>query len=84
MADKSKFWYLKNSNLLQGMSEDQMAHMEKMTSMSEVKKRKPIYFPEEPSTNIYFLKEGHVKLYRLHEDGREVILDILGPGETFG
>ena len=25
-----------------------------------------------------------MKLYRLHEDGREVILDLLGPGEVFG
>jgi len=84
MADKSKIWFLKNFNIFEGMSEAQMKRVESMTSMSKVDKNRPIYFPEQASTNIYFLKEGHVKLYRLHEDGREVILDVLGPGEIFG
>jgi CRP-like cAMP-binding protein len=84
MADKSKFWYLKNINIFDGMDDSQMKMVEKMTTMSKMGKHNPIYFPEQPSNNIFFLKEGHVKLYRLHEDGREVILDILGPGEIFG
>ncbi|MBI1807954.1 MAG: Crp/Fnr family transcriptional regulator [Ignavibacteria bacterium] len=84
MADKSKFWYLKNINIFDGMDDNQMKMVEKMTTMSKMGKHHPIYFSEQPSNNIFFLKEGHVKLYRLHEDGREVILDILGPGEIFG
>lgn len=66
------------------MDDSQMKIVEKMTTMSKMGKNHPIYFHEEPSTILFFLKEGHVKLYRLHEDGREVILDILGPGEIFG
>ncbi|MBI3193593.1 MAG: Crp/Fnr family transcriptional regulator [Ignavibacteriae bacterium] len=84
MAEKSKFWYLKGFNIFEGMEESQMKKVEKMTAMSQINKHRPIYFPEQPSTTIYFLKEGHVKLSRLHEDGREVILDVLGPGELFG
>lgn len=84
MADKSKFWYLKNINIFDGIDDTQMKMIEKMTTMSRLGKRHPIYFPEQPSNSIFFLKEGHVKLFRLHEDGREVILDILGPGEIFG
>lgn len=84
MSEKSKFWYLKNINIFDGMDDSQMKMVEKMTTMSKLGKHHPIYFPEQPSNNIFFLKEGHVKLYRLHEDGREVILDILGPGEIFG
>ncbi|MBX2991821.1 MAG: Crp/Fnr family transcriptional regulator [Bacteroidetes bacterium] len=84
MPDKSKLWYLKNINVLDGMSDAQMQMVEKLTSMAHLAKHHPIYFPEQPSNNVFFLKEGHVKLYRLHEDGREVILDVLGPGEIFG
>src|SRR6516162_580913 len=84
MSEKSKFWYLKNINIFDGMDDSQMKMVEKLTTMNKLGKHHPIYFPEEPSKNIFFLKEGHVKLYRLHEDGREVILDILGPGEIFG
>jgi CRP-like cAMP-binding protein len=84
MAEKSKFWYLKNFNIFEGMSESQMTQVERAATMSQVKKHRPIYFPAQPSSNIFFLKEGHVKLSHLHEDGREVILDVLGPGEIFG
>ncbi|MBI1804869.1 MAG: Crp/Fnr family transcriptional regulator [Ignavibacteriae bacterium] len=84
MSEKSKFWYLKNINIFDGMDDSQMKMVEKMTTMSQMGKHHPIYFPEQSSNNIYFLKEGHVKLSRLHEDGREMILDILGPGELFG
>lgn len=84
MPEKSKFWYLKNINILDGMDNAQMKVVEKITTMSRLGKHHIIYFPDQPSNNIFFLKEGHVKLYRLHEDGREIILDVLGPGEIFG
>jgi CRP-like cAMP-binding protein len=84
MSDKSKFWYLKNINIFDGMDDAQMKIVEKMTTMSQVAKHRPIYFPEQQSNVIFFLKDGHVKLSRLHEDGREIILDVLGPGEIFG
>jgi CRP/FNR family cyclic AMP-dependent transcriptional regulator len=61
-----------------------MKKVENMSSMSQIKKRQPIYFPDEPSRWIFFLKEGHVKISRLSEDGKELILDIVGPGEIFG
>jgi len=53
-------------------------------SMNRVEKNGVIYFPEVQSKNIYFLKTGHVKIARLSPDGREAILDIVGPGEIFG
>ena len=84
MPDRSKFWYLKNINIFDGMDDSQMRMVDKMTTMSTLGKHHPVYFPERGSSSIFFLKEGHVKLFRLHEDGREVILDVLGPGEIFG
>ena len=84
MAEKTKLWYLKDFNLFESMSDAQMQHVAKITSMAQLQKNQPIYFPSQPSTNIYFLKEGHVKLFQLSEDGREFIFDILGPGEIFG
>ena len=84
MAEKTKFWYLKNFNILDGVPEEQIKQLEKMASMSQAKKHFPIYFPEQPSMNIFFLKEGHIKLSLLNEDGKEIIIDILGPGEMFG
>ena len=47
-------------------------------------KKEIIYFPEESSNTIYFLKEGKIKIYRLSEDGKTTTLQLLGPGEIFG
>lgn len=34
--------------------------------------------------NLYFIKEGFVKLYRLSDEGREAIIYLYGPGQILG
>jgi CRP/FNR family transcriptional regulator len=41
----------------------------------------PVFALGEPSREFVFLVRGHVKLVRARGDGREVILDIRGPGD---
>lgn len=84
MLAKSKLWYLKSINVLEGVSEHQLAALAARTSMRQLRKSGVIYFPEAQSQNLYFLKSGHVKIARLSPDGREAILDVVGPGEIFG
>jgi CRP/FNR family transcriptional regulator, cyclic AMP receptor protein len=84
MAEETKFWYLNHFNLFDGMDESAMKELNRMSSMSDVKQNQPIYFPDEPSHTIFLLKKGHVKISRLNPDGKEVILEIIGPGEIFG
>lgn len=84
MADKSKIWYLENFNLFSSFSMKEMEEMSRMTAMRSCQKNQVIFFEDDPSDKIYFLKEGKVKLSRFAEDGREIIVAILGPGELFG
>jgi CRP/FNR family cyclic AMP-dependent transcriptional regulator len=84
MADRSKLWYLENFNLLEGLSKEEMMHIDSTTVMMNAKKGQYIYFPEDPSRSIFFLKEGRIKIGNTSEDGRENILTILQPGEIFG
>lgn len=84
MAEKTKFWYLKQFNYFETMSDDEMKNVERASSMQSIKPHQPIYFPDTPSDAIYFLKEGHVKISRINADGKEIIIDIIGPGEVFG
>jgi CRP/FNR family cyclic AMP-dependent transcriptional regulator len=84
MAEKTKFWYLKNFNIFDGMDNSSMTRVDRMSSMQTLNPHDPIYFPDEPSRAIFFLKEGHVKISRLTSDGKELILDVIGPGELFG
>ncbi len=61
-----------------------MKTLEEITSMREITKSDPIYFAQEPSTSIFFLKTGRVKLTRTSPDGKEMIIALVNPGEVFG
>jgi len=84
MAEKSKLWYLENFNLFNSLNNDSMMELGKISSMREIKKEEPIYFANEPSNSIYFLKTGRVKIAKYFSDGSEKILTIINPGEIFG
>lgn len=84
MADRTKLWHLENFNLLEGLSADEMKQFAEKTVMTVSKKGQFIYFPEDPSKSLFFLKEGRVKIGNISDDGRETIKAILQPGEVFG
>jgi len=83
-ATPNKLWYLKHIRLFDGISPSAMQEMEKITRMEEVKKRQPLYLPGDPSTSIYLLKQGRVKIANTAPSGKEVTFEILEPGEIFG
>ena len=84
MATQTKLWYLENFNLFKTMSMNEMKELVKKTKMKTAEKDQYIYFPDDPSKTIYFLKEGNIKIGSYSESGRENIKAILNPGEVFG
>jgi CRP/FNR family transcriptional regulator len=54
------------------------------SSIAEFKKGQLIYKQDQPSTNIYLVIEGKVKVSRMGDDGRQVVVDIYQPDEFFG
>jgi len=84
MADKSKLWYLENFNLFSSLKQESMMELNKISSEKEIGKNQPIYFPNEPSTSIFFLKMGRVKISRYSSDGKEMIMAFINAGEVFG
>ena len=55
-----------------------------MISDRNIEGEQPIYFANEPSRTIYFLKTGRVKITKYLADGSEKIIAIINPGEIFG
>ena len=84
MADKSKLWYLENFNIFEGLDMDSMETLKKITTMQDIPKSQPIYFAHDPSNSIFFLKKGRVKLTRTSQEGKEMIIALINPGEVFG
>ncbi|HXM41866.1 MAG TPA: Crp/Fnr family transcriptional regulator [Bryobacteraceae bacterium] len=60
-----------------------MAHLP-CSSILEYKKGQSIYSQDQPSTSIYLVIEGKVKVSRMADDGHQVILDIYQTDEFFG
>ena len=81
---KSKLWYLKQVKLFSDLSDVAMDEMNKMTRMEAFKKKQPIYLPGDPGDFVYLLKSGRVKISKIGDDGKELTLAILEPGEIFG
>lgn len=46
-------------------------------------KNKIIFLEGDPAEAFYFIKSGQVKISKLSEAGREIIVHILGPGDYF-
>jgi CRP/FNR family cyclic AMP-dependent transcriptional regulator len=84
LGTQNKLWYLKHIRLFDGLSQTEMQEMERITRMQAVKKRQPLYLPGDPSSNVYLLKQGRVKLASTAVSGKEVTFEILEPGEIFG
>lgn len=63
--------------------EDPLAHLPCSTIL-EYKKGQVIYNQDQPSTSIHLVIDGKVKVCRLADDGRQVVVDIYQPDEFFG
>lgn len=83
-ATESKLWYLEKINLFKNLSPEEMSEIDERAVMKSAEKNQFIYFPEEPSKVIYFLKRGRVKIGSYSEDGKEILKTVLYPGEVFG
>ncbi len=81
---KTKIWYLQKIKLFKESTPEEMEELARMTRMESVKKRTAIFLPGDPSQQVYLLKEGRVKISRISEEGREITLALLEPGEIFG
>ncbi|MDT8440858.1 MAG: Crp/Fnr family transcriptional regulator [Desulfuromonadales bacterium] len=79
-----RLWYIKNAALFSWLEEDELHRLASRSEMTVCHRNTRLFFAEEASDSIYLVKTGRIKLLRTNAEGREVILDILGPGEIFG
>lgn len=76
--------HIKNAASISWPKEGELAKLARQSKMVSCKRNATLFFAYEQGNNVYLIKEGRVKLTRISAAGREVILDILGPGEIFG
>ncbi|PIR59170.1 MAG: hypothetical protein COU69_02170 [Candidatus Pacebacteria bacterium CG10_big_fil_rev_8_21_14_0_10_56_10] len=82
MAD-SQLWYLKQIDLFKGLPEAELKYVS--SCFRSKKYDKDTELPDvHDEDSVFLVKYGVVELYALTEDGRKIIIEILGDGSVFG
>lgn len=84
MDENSNIWFLEDIDLYEFLCPTKLSDSEEKRSIHSFKRGDYIYFPAEPSNEIFLLHSGRVKIGSYSADGKEVIKAVLGPGELFG
>ena len=66
------------------LSDDDIAKLAQLSSRRRYPKDTVVFFENEEGDFFFTIVDGRIKVTILGDDGREVILSILGPGDFFG
>jgi len=75
---------LKRVPLFNDLSEAELDRFAEVTREREYPRNSVILFEDDPGDALYIVSAGQVKVVLIGEDGREVILSVLGDGDFFG
>lgn len=76
--------FLATVPLFAGIDPAELAQLADVTREKQYPKGSVIVFEDDPGDALFVVREGRVKVVLVSEDGREVILGVLGVGEHFG
>lgn len=75
---------LRRVPLFSDLAEAELTRFAEVTREREYPKNSVILFEDDPGDALYIVSAGQVKVVLIGEDGREVILSVLGDGDFFG
>ncbi len=65
------------------MDDDVLAVLDGAALKREFQAGDMIFMEGEPTSGLWIVERGRVKIFKLHVEGREHILHLLGPGDSF-
>jgi CRP-like cAMP-binding protein len=75
--------YINQSPFFKGLSERHHAELSKICNLKQVKKRDYLFHEGEQGSSMFLLVEGNLQLHKNTEDGREVVIRMIKPGDAF-
>jgi CRP-like cAMP-binding protein len=75
---------LRNSFLLQHLSEEECAQLLKFARLQRYAAGQTLFQKGDDGDSLLGIISGHIRISTLSAEGREVVLNILNPGELFG
>jgi CRP-like cAMP-binding protein len=80
----NKVWYLEQNRMFRGVPLKEIEKFAHLFHEYDYEPKQVVFAQGDLGDAIYLLKTGHVRLFRVTEDGKEITLAILGPGDVFG
>ncbi len=84
MDAQPNIWYFEKVDLYELLCPHKVPHMEETHTFHKYNKDEFIYFPDDPSTHVFMIAKGRVKIGGYTDDGKEMLRAILAQGEIFG
>ncbi len=81
---RTKRQFLLEAKLFAGLGQEDLAEIERNTSMSTCQRGTVFFTPEETGEVLFLLKRGRVSLYRVTEEGKKLVTATVEPGSVFG
>ena len=75
---------LRKVTIFSGLMEEELDALAEVTVRKTFQKHSVILLAEEEGNSLFIIQKGRVKVSILSEDGREIVLALLGDGEFFG
>lgn len=76
--------FLKNVALFADLDDADLTKVAKQFTLRSYPRNSIIFLETEPGEQFYVVLTGTVRVYRIAEDGREMVLDIFTAGDYFG
>lgn len=82
---RSIAWYLRQfSKVLNVLTDEELERLVPLLSERRFKPRQVLFTAGDPPERVYLLLKGRVKVYQVAENGKEIILDVVGRGGVVG
>lgn len=73
-----------DQSIFEELPMEDLRMIDEMAPMSSIEKGALIITPNTVSRNLYLLKQGRIRLFKVNEDGKQLTLGLLGKGNIFG
>jgi CRP/FNR family transcriptional regulator, dissimilatory nitrate respiration regulator len=75
--------FVRDCYLFAGLNEEEFQGVGRITTFRPLKKNDSVFLEGDKADGFFFLSRGRVKLYKTSIEGKEQLLHIVYPGETF-
>lgn len=75
---------LRTSEMFAGLPAREIVALAAVAQEHVHRAREYVFMEDDPAQWLYIVKSGRVKILRHSRTGRDVVLELLGPGEVFG